>query len=165
MVKVVDNFLSQEDCKILIESNSTDLKPQPEAAYERRCVSKFIELPNIKERVSKLVNELRNNLQIDNKFELIKYVPQDHFQWHNDIQLGNPKVHKISTVILLNKDFKGGELLIRENLKESTVDIKTGSLVIFPSKLKHKVNRITQGTRYSLCCWFYTNSENKVNVI
>lgn len=158
MVKVIHNFLSGEDCNKLISSNLSDLKSIPEQSYERKCLSKFIELPIIKNKLTSIVDGIQKNLTIDSTFEFIQYSKDDHFAWHNDIQLTNPKVHSVSTVIILNDNFKGGELLFREDLKITKPLVKKGSLIIFPSKLKHKVSKITEGLRYSLCCWFYKDS-------
>ena len=102
--------------------------------------------------------QIKKDLSIDSSFEFIQYTKEDHFEWHHDIQLGNHKVYNLSSVIILNDNYKGGELLFREGLKITKPEIKKGSLIIFPSKLKHKVTKITEGLRYSLCCWFYKDT-------
>ncbi len=164
MIKVIDNFLTKEDCDSLIRDNLSNLESIREPSYERRCLSKFIELPKIKFKLTDIVNETRKGLTIDPSFEFIQYSKNDHFEWHHDVQLNNPKVHYITSVIILNDDFKGGELVFRENLKIFKPPIRKGSLIIFSSKIKHKVNKITEGKRYSLCCWFYKDT-SKVKTI
>tara|TARA_R100000734_G_C3292455_1_gene84113 strand:- start:390 stop:887 length:498 start_codon:yes stop_codon:yes gene_type:complete len=158
MIKVIDNFLSVEVCNKLIKGNLSGFKPIPELPHSRRCLSKFIEVPNITEELIPIINEIRKDLTVDPSFEFIQYSKNDHFQWHDDVRLNNPKVENISTIILLNDNFKGGDLLFRKDLQIIKPDINVGSLVIFSSKLKHKVSKITEGFRYSLCCWFYKDT-------
>ena len=71
----------------------------------------------------------------------------------------------ISFIIFLNNEFEGGELIIRKDLKEITIDHKVGSLCIFSSKYKHKVSRVTTGKRYSLCNWAYVNMNKNIQLI
>lgn len=164
MIKVIDNFLTKEDCDSLIRDNLTNLESIPEQSYERRCLSKFIELPVIKSKLVSIVDEIQKNLTIDSTFEFIQYSKDDHFAWHNDIQ-PTSKIHYISSVIILNDNFKGGELIFRENLKIFKPSINKGSLIIFSSKIKHKVNKITEGKRYSLCCWFYQDTSEVKTIL
>ena len=59
-----------------------------------------------------------------------------------------------STVILLNDDYKGGVLEIK-NPKGELVSIenKVGTLYIFDSNLRHRVTPVEDGVRYSLVNW------------
>ena len=41
--------------------------------------------------------------------------------------------------------FFGQQILTKE---------KTGTVIVFPSYMVHKVNPVTKGTRYSLVAWF-----------
>ncbi len=165
MVKVIDNFLSVEVCNKLIKDNLSNFKPIPELPHTRSCTSKFIKVPKITDEVTSIVNEIRKDLTVDSTFEFIQYSKDDHFQWHDDVRLNNPKVETISAIIILNDNFKGGDLLFRKDLKVTKPDINVGSLVVFPSKLKHKVNKITEGFRYSLCCWFYKDNTKFKSVL
>jgi predicted 2-oxoglutarate/Fe(II)-dependent dioxygenase YbiX len=165
MLKVIDNFLSEEICNKIIKDNLSNFKPIPELPHVRRCTSKFIEAPKIREELIFIVNEIRKDLTVDSTFEFIQYSKDDHFEWHNDVRLNNPKTETISAIILLNNNFKGGDLLYRENLKITKSNINVGSLIIFPSKLQHKVNKITEGFRYSLCCWFYKDNTKFKSII
>ena len=166
MIKVIDNFLSKEECNILIESNQNGLDiPKYDLAYQRSCVSKFIKLSKLESDITKIVEETHKGLEVDKEFEFIKYLPGDKFHWHNDIQIGNPKVYFISCIILLNEDFAGGKLIFRDNLKIIEPTLSTGSLIIFSSKLKHKVSKITKGCRYSLCTWYFSDNSKVKDII
>ena len=61
--------------------------------------------------------------------------------------------------ILLNKDFSGGKFQFVNvyNGKKliQTPELKeTGSVIVFPSFMEHRVAPVTKGTRYSLVTWF-----------
>ena len=102
--------------------------------------------------------------------QLTRYCKEGFYSWHMD-GLGSHrtaynipnskflhgKTRKLSMTILLNSDFKGGHLKIYScNPKQKTKqpDMSTGSIVVFPSFLFHRVTPITKGIRYSLVSWF-----------
>jgi len=88
------------------------------------------------------------------------YREGDHYDWHVDDDgvaydsSAGPFAglnRRLSFSILLNEDFEGGEFLLENN-----VDVnlnQQGNILLFPSTLPHKVNPVTQGTRYSLVGW------------
>jgi PKHD-type hydroxylase len=84
------------------------------------------------------------------------------YDWHIDMELGVNQDHqregatrKLSASILLNDDFEGGEFQITEGreTEAQTVEMKRGSIIVFPSFIHHRVNKITKGTRRSLVVW------------
>jgi len=86
------------------------------------------------------------------------YKEGDHYDWHVDDDgiaydsSAGPFAglnRRLSFSILLNEDFKGGEFVMNDIVPLN----KTGQILIFPSTIKHKVNPVTQGTRYSLVGW------------
>jgi PKHD-type hydroxylase len=102
----------------------------------------------------------------------------DHFSVHKSI--GNPMLHnnvrKLSMSVLLNDDYEGGEFEIakldhwgsskgvtfgnkwvdRESpgYKTNIVEGKTGSIIVFPADVWHRVKPVTKGIRYSIVIWF-----------
>lgn len=60
----------------------------------------------------------------------------------------------ISIVGILNDDYDGGEFIFNNDYK---VDLKAGDVLIFPSVFiyKHRVNPVTNGTRFSYVSWGY----------
>lgn len=52
----------------------------------------------------------------------------------------------------LNDDYKGGELVFWQ---DTSIEMKAGEIMIFPSCFlyPHKVNAVTEGTRYSYVSW------------
>jgi len=87
-------------------------------------------------------------------------VEQGMYDFHMDITLGTSyenKSHarKLSATLLLNDDFVGGEFVfnLRRENDPTPVELKAGSLIVFPSYLLHKVNPVTLGCRKSLVTW------------
>ena len=104
--------------------------------------------------------------------QLTRYNPNEFYDFHIDGKSSNLDgypcldniafhnyVRKISSVVLLNDDFEGGEFQFTSYSKgESkiiTVDFnKKGTIIFFPSSLEHRVTPVTKGVRYSLVSWF-----------
>ena len=76
-----------------------------------------------------------------------------------DNQFTHGNVRKLSMSVLLNNNYEGGEFQFatydREKCTISTPEFnKTGSVVVFPSDMEHRVAPVTKGIRYSLVIWF-----------
>lgn len=84
----------------------------------------------------------------------------DHYSWHMDI-VGRLPPRKLSFTLMLNDDYEGGEFEIGRyscgdhELKTETTaaENKTGTLIVFPSALPHRVKPVTKGIRKSLVGW------------
>ena len=98
----------------------------------------------------------------------------DHFGKYKNI--ANPIVHdrvrKLSMTVMLNDDYEGGEFQFSTYYHKSThmektwkdrdtpdtrtdiVENNTGTVVIFPADMWHRVKPVTKGIRYSLAVWF-----------
>ena len=70
-------------------------------------------------------------------------------------------LRKISSTIILNDDYEGGDLIF-EGLGEMPngdpviyYPKTPGTIVFFPSFLLHGVTPVTKGTRYSIVTWFH----------
>ena len=55
--------------------------------------------------------------------------------------------------ILLNDDYTGGELEIKEDGRNSEMPNTIGTIIVFPSYFTHRVKPVKKGTRYSLVAW------------
>ena len=75
------------------------------------------------------------------------------------------KPHKDSydftTVLLLNENFKGGDLII-ENEKSN---LKIGELVVFDSHEMHYVDKLTEGERYTLITFVNIKKKKEKSLI
>jgi PKHD-type hydroxylase len=100
------------------------------------------------------------------------YKKGQHYDWHVDSynepynrpddQNIHGKIRKLSCVISLSnpKDYKGGNFLFQLNHGNEKDEVylcneikEKGSIIVFPSFIKHKVEPVTSGTRYSLVNW------------
>ena len=81
-----------------------------------------------------------------------------HYDWHTDTHVfDNGKQRKLSVSVLLNdpSEFEGGSFDFddgEENLLKSR-----GSILVFPSFLRHRVTPVTKGVRYSAVSWIAGN--------
>tara|TARA_B100000123_G_C25697584_1_gene413822 strand:- start:549 stop:1166 length:618 start_codon:yes stop_codon:yes gene_type:complete len=102
------------------------------------------------------------------------YGKNQHYGWHTDCRSlpydtpKNPNIHgklrKLSTSIILNdpSEYKGGEFEIefpiegKKGYKREVVKQldSVGSVLVFPSFVKHRVRPVTSGKRYSAVLWY-----------
>ena len=82
-----------------------------------------------------------------------------HYDWHMDSDLmdyHSMEHRKLSCVMLLNdkKEYRGGAFEIEghDNIKKQFKD--QGDVVVFPSFLRHRVKKVTKGSRHSLVSWY-----------
>ena len=130
----------------------------------RDCMVGWIrhkELPG-KDIINGLV--LRANKEMGWSFNLTEYLyrtaqftvydKNNYYNWHRDTSGNIFKNRAISISILLSdkKDFDGGEFQFEDGVVEELS--RKGDMVIFPSKLRHRVTPIEKGKRYSLVIWF-----------
>ena len=80
------------------------------------------------------------------------------YDWHHDVnwnaQEGLDRKLSISIQLSDKTDYEGGDFEFEE--VKSSMDFKAiGTIIIFPSYLRHRVTKVTSGTRRSLVAWFY----------
>jgi len=80
------------------------------------------------------------------------------YDWHHDVnwngQDGLDRKLSISIQLSDKLDYKGGDFEFEEI--NSSMDFKCiGTIIIFPSYLRHRITKVTSGTRRSLVAWFY----------
>jgi len=95
--------------------------------------------------------------------QVTKYKTNGYYNFHQDgngfTRFNNPSnkfIHgttrKLSMTIVLNEDYEGGEFEFFQD--DNLIKEKTGTVIVFPSYIVHKVRPVTKGTRYSLVTWF-----------
>ena len=98
--------------------------------------------------------------------QFVRYDEGYYYGWHRDaskvpIEAKGGDIHKrvVSSTILLNSDFKGGEFQIKETKNGNiiTLDMERGDMVVFKSNLYHQINKVTDGVRNSIVTWFRKN--------
>ena len=99
-----------------------------------------------------------------NGYEYFQYTTYDkdgRYDWHTDMAFGymekntDLQPRKLSLSLLLNDDFEGGEFQINvgQESNPTSIELKKGQIVLFPSFITHRVTPVTQGVRKSLVVW------------
>jgi len=115
--------------------------------------------------VTNIINPFYNVEILDSEMpQLLRYIPGGFYSPHVDgeslcLDENKNKVWKktsdrdISTIIYLNDDFEGGELVFPE--LKIMIKPEPGLLVCFPSthEYVHAVNPITKGERFAIVNW------------
>lgn len=81
-----------------------------------------------------------------------------HYDWHEDVfwESNNLYDRKLSMVIQLTNpnNYEGGELELQVHEPPNREDLKRrGTIIVFPSFVKHRVTPVTAGLRNSLVAW------------
>jgi PKHD-type hydroxylase len=94
------------------------------------------------------------------------YKKGDYYDWHidtHDKPYPNGTIRKLSFTLCLNDEFEGGDFSIctphpiSSFTNKETFKLKKGEMIVFPSHVWHKVDKITEGTRKSLVGWIVGN--------
>ena len=148
----VTKILNDEACSNIILKHHKEIKPGfigQEKIYDTKIRQSSIKLLSEDEK-NLLVNDPNRELSIEVQFA--EYNIGGFYDWHDD--LWNRGFEEITTVILLNDEFEGGEFQIKtsDNQIETCV-MRIGESIQFPSEVIHRVKPITKGVRYSLSIW------------
>jgi len=85
---------------------------------------------------------------------------QGEYKKHHDVFWinGTNYQRKLTAVVQLSDivDYAGGELVLYSQQESPDAEKikKQGSTIFFPSFIEHQANKVTQGKRYSLACWW-----------
>lgn len=84
---------------------------------------------------------------------------EGEYKEHHDVFWNNkdPYLHrKLSCVIQLSDPttYEGGDLELTESTPLDKECRDQGSIIYFPSMMRHRANKVTKGTRYSIAAWF-----------
>ncbi len=98
------------------------------------------------------------------KLDFIQIAEYDHtyqgeYKEHHDVfWVNDTQYHrKLSCIIQLSdpNNYEGGDFVITDTVNPIDKETKDqGSIIYFPSMLRHKANPVTKGTRYSVAAWF-----------
>jgi PKHD-type hydroxylase len=120
------------------------------------------------EKLTPIVNEANENSNWNfllREFEPLQYTvynKDDHYDWHIDSHgksYDNGLIRKLSFTLFLNEDYEGGDFRICEphpnpdKITQQLFKPKTGTMVVFPSFVHHKVSPVTRGVRKTLVGW------------
>lgn len=106
-------------------------------------------------------NQQSFGVAVENKAEM-QFTTYDadrggHYDWHHDVQWNAQSDHdrKLSVTVQLSdpSDYDGG-IFEFDDVKTNADFAASGSILIFPSHLRHRVLPVTSGVRHSLVAWF-----------
>ena len=94
------------------------------------------------------------------KMQYAEYNAKDlgRYDYHMDMELGLSLdsfslPRKLSSVLLLSDNFKGGEFEFGEGFMGNQPALKSGTLIVFPSFMVHRVKPVVKGIRHSITTW------------
>ena len=155
-MKVIDNFLSEDECDFLIEY----YKKHP--IKERYGSTLLLRMKNtslfdlrkswIRYRYLKRIEkEFPLKLNYD---QIIFWPPTSSKGMHKDGLV--TKENDWTSVCYLNDNYEGGETLI----EDKSIKPKKGTLVVFPSKkMEHGVSLVKGKSRYTYIAWWQEKLE------
>lgn len=117
--------------------------------------------PYLKERLYSRLSEFVKikgyQINFENQpYQFTEYKTGEYYKWHTDSSVSSYASERYcSIVIQLNDAYSNGELQMMEDDGEViSFDFGVGNCFVFLSSIKHQVNTVTEGTRYSLVSWF-----------
>lgn len=169
VIKIVDNFVSDEECKTIIDYMNNQKDPSFWIINNTRQMivnaNSDIILKILLEYLDKIKKILnRNNLYIT-EYMLSRYNEGFMMNVHTDLEDG--KEHfAVSAVAYLNDDFTGGDIVFpRQKFRHSP---KSGQIILFDSKLEknmHGVEPVNSGIRYAMPIWITDNPDFELDII
>ena len=164
--RIVTNFIAEDDREFLknyieVLSTTNDLQ-DGNANNGRKYNSDYPEIALLaKKYFKKVIEEYPTSEPIyTHVMGLIKYVEGDWMEVHWDRMDENCDSCVLSSVMYLNDDYYGGEIVFPNLLKQYRPE--AGSWISYPSldrRFDHGVNTVTSGVRYALAWCFTTNLE------
>lgn len=149
---IIHNFLSDEECNVLIKEATTSQKWKPQNENTGIFIIKSENhkiLIDIKKRVSDLFDKDLHTQMI----RMIHRTTSDSFwEEHSDDAGGEEILYGV--VLYLNEDFEGGELIYPD--LEIEIKPKKGMLVYHAGSEKHRVSKVMSGNRYTLTSFIRT---------
>ena len=166
------NAFSPEECATLVNAKfptAPGLTEDGRNTEVRKSqvfwIPKTQEWAELYQKIMNLVGQANKeffNFDITSLTENLQYTEYDesyggHYDWHFDIGAGALNCgRKLSVAIQLSdpSDYEGGELQFSLDGDRTVVAEKEqGTMVIFPSYLRHRVTPVTKGRRRSLVTW------------
>ena len=131
----------------------------------RSCTVRWLDDPWLHTLLWPYVEQANNSgfdFALDRRAEMqfTEYTAEqgDHYGWHHDVQWGGQSGtdRKISITVQLSgaDDYEGGDFEFDE-LKTNADFRSKGTVLVFPSYLRHRIHPITLGTRRALVAWFF----------
>lgn len=87
--------------------------------------------------------------------KFLRYTEGMHYDYHNDFYLINQVRTDWSCTCFLSSpdDYEGGELVLNVGNKEVEYKLNPGQVLVYPTGIYHKVNKVTSGERNVVVFW------------
>lgn len=154
MITQVTNFLTQDQCKFLIDFYK-DYFTQYGIKYSEgnnhlinlwKLKDKFEFVNILHDKLIEHIKPIYNNDVVVDYFEVCERFPDTSMDIHTDYNH-----QKYTSIIYLNDDFEGGETVI----EGIPIKAEVGKIVTFEgSKLYHGINEIKKASRFSMPIWY-----------
>jgi hypothetical protein len=158
----IEEFLTkdQQQTFLLLCNDEGWVKSNPGNITKSMDNSSLIEADNVASKISDFFINMDSYTPI-NRLRRLKF--EERMYEHIDGgDPTNPKPIVFGIAIYLNDDFTGGELVYPDlNL---SITPKARSMVIHDAKLKHAVNYVTSGNRYSITTFILGNEFTKITL-
>tara|TARA_R110000803_G_scaffold210692_1_gene283263 strand:+ start:1174 stop:1647 length:474 start_codon:yes stop_codon:yes gene_type:complete len=153
VVKEIDDFISNKESTSLINFHKENFNLNSSYCKKHR-ETEVIQCMNILDNILinklfvklyKLIKSINTNCTI-NYFEIVKWSKNEFQDKHIDFDF-----HPYTSILYLNDNFKGGETVVKNKI----INPKKCKLISFEgNKLIHSVNKIIEGERYTVPCWY-----------
>lgn len=138
MIKIYDNFVTDDESNELIEYYNSNIHNE---IYTKSKIYTFKSVGVSEQNYSKF--------KISKKIKLIQ-TQLIRIQLINNSIKTNEYMHSHTSywtyLVFLNDNFEGGELVLEDKI----ITPVKNQMIIFSGKLKHKVNNVVNGNRYTL---------------
>jgi len=151
----INNFFDNEKCESLINFHKENfdnlLSNELSNYHDLTEVIQFFNLQNVdlsKQIAADITCHVRqiNTKAFINYFQIVKWSNGSYQNEHLDF----PE-HILTSIIYLNDDYEGGETVVGDKI----IKPEKGKIITFQgNEIKHKVNQITKGVRYTVPVWY-----------
>lgn len=160
-IKVIKNFISNEECDLLMtiikNTKAKEFPVQWDHNFKPVVVRKtYTDIRAVSMYVSMVKDILQKEygIEVENRsVSVARWDAGDKLELHVD-DLGTTNYNHMATLIYLNNDFEGGEIVFPTH--NFSYRPAKGDLIMFPGNYHypHEVLKITSGTRFSVPMWF-----------
>lgn len=143
---IIKNFLTEEECSILLLEAETSSKWQP----QNKDTGIFILKTNNHKLMSEIYKRLSHLFDENLHAQMIRMIhktDKDSFWEEHSDNAGGENI-KYGVVIYLNDNFEGGELIYTKS--RNIINPEKGMLVCHSGDEKHSVSKVKSGNRYTL---------------
>lgn len=149
----IDNFISKEQSDYFINYLENNFNLEDKKCFKHR-ETKVMDCINIKDdteilnlglKLKKLCKK-QNKKYVINYFEIVKWPQEESLSEHVDFDY-----HPYTSILYLNDNFIGGETIVGG---KKIIPKKCKLIAFEGNKIKHKVNTVIKGTRYTVPCWY-----------